>query len=735
MLQEISEYDIVNGVPMTRFDGVSGSKLYLVNTKTEWEAFFDLLMQQKLVACDTETTGFEWFKGAQICGLSFGWRDTHFYIPTRHEESLLGGAPPPQLSMDFLRDDLTKFFSQTDVFTIWHNAKFDYLFYLADGIEIKTPFHDTVLLWKLYDENAPAALKSIASGWRDLMGRWHKGLVDKDANSKEKLISRWRTDEARERRKHFTKLVMARADELQTDPAFQKYNRNELKKWIKEQDLADHPYKDAAKDEIHYGVVPVGMMCEYAGLDTFLTWKLYHYLGKNLPMGPKLRSLYLNELKLTKALISAQREGVKIDREYTETLSKTFGETIDSIQQDLTATLGPINLNSNQQLAKAFLGRGVKLTKKTESSAKCPDCLRQQCDKHYAMNADILKEIAKVDSAAKGILDLRKVIKLKNTYTDSILEKLTDDDILHCSFNQNVSTGRMSADKPNLMNIPGKDDSIRRAFIVPGDEWLYLLCDYSQIEVRLTAHFSQDPLLLDAYAKDQDIHTRTMCEMFALDYDTVQDVLKINEDKSHPKYKEWNALRNTAKVLNFSIIYGSGAKGLSEQIPRPERYRHLSNKEWINVCQNYIDNYLDKYRGVRKFINRAGRKARSDLYVENVFGRVRHLPHARATKITGDYSLAWMEGKAQRQAANYIIQSAAADLFKHAVVRVHELLKPKKSKAVNFVHDEIQIYLHKSELDLLPKIKHCMEDFPQFTVPIIADIEYSETNWADKRGI
>ena len=151
-----------------------------------------------------------------------------------------------------------------------------------------------------------------------------------------------------------------------------------------------------------------------------------------------------------------------------------------------------------------------------------------------------------------------------------------------------------------------------------------------------------------------------------------------------------------------------------------------------NKCSGYIDSYLDKYGGVRKFVREATRHVRQYAQVTNEYGRIRHLPAIHATRITGDRTLRWMEGKAERQATNSLIQGEAADLFKHAVVRIHEFLRPYKSHIVNFVHDEIQLFLHKSEIHILGDIKRIMEDFPHYHVPIVTDIEYSTTTWADK---
>ena len=212
----------------------------------------------------------------------------------------------------------------------------------------------------------------------------------------------------------------------------------------------------------------------------------------------------------------------------------------------------------------------------------------------------------------------------------------------------------------------------------------------------------------------------------------IQDGILAYSNPDHERYNEIKAYRGVAKTINFGIIYGVGAPGLAGQIKRPEQYKDLSDQDWIAICQSYIDAYLYKYRGVKKFITQGNRQVRKHHQITNHFGRIRHLPHAKACRILRDKSYFWLEAKAQRQGVNFVVQGTAADVFKQAVVRVHKLLQGKQSKCVNFVHDEIQIYLHKSEFELLHDIKFAMEDF-DFSVPLLVDFEFSDQSWADKR--
>lgn len=718
-----TNYEIIDGVPFTCINGLQTSKLMLVNTPQEWEIFYRRLSSQKLVSCDTETSGFRWFAGDRIVGMSFGWNLEHYYIPVRHLDSVSGGVQPPQLDMASLREDLINFFSRQDVFTIWHNWGFDAKFYRADGIEILTPRHDTLHLWQFYDENAPGALKTIASGWTDELGRHQEGLVGPVANAAELALSDWRAQEARARRDAFRAVLQLLCKEFSQKIEHQDKSKKELKEWVEQNVLHDHRYRNVSKHDIHYGYVPIPLMTEYAATDTLLTYLLYKYVMSKLPMDSKQIALYKNEIKLSRVLMEAEWAGMAIDRGYLEKLGLDLDEEISVLIDKIKTALGKkqeplFNLNSNDQLASALSDIGVPLDKKTKSGKLCVD-------------AKVLGKL-KSHEVVKDILSLRAAEKIRGTYVTGIIEKLTPENVLHCSFNQNVTTGRMSGRDPNLTNIPNRDDRIRRAFIPPSDEYIYVLADYSQIEVRLTAHYSQDPLLLETYRLGQDVHTRTMCEMFGYSYDDVSSVLS-GGNKDHELYTTWDHLRTVSKRIVFGCVYGVGAPGLSEQIPRPDQYKDLSEKEWIRVCQDYLDSFFKKYFGVKRFINRSARQIRKDGYVVNGFGRVRHLPHAHADKILGPAHY-WRVGRAERQGTNFLIQGEAADLFKTAVVRIYDLLEGKKSYLANFVHDEIQVYMHKSELHLLNEMKRLMEDF-NYDVPIIAEFSYTTTNWAEKRKL
>lgn len=720
-------YEVFNQVPLTCYKGPKGAKLFLVHNMYEFAAFYEELMKQKVVACDTETNGFHYVKGNRIVGMSFGWGLNHFYLPVRHEDSVTGGKQPDQLSMDLIRGKLRAFFAQENVSTIWHNFKFDAHFYRVDGIEIRTPFHDTLNGWRLYDENAPAALKTIASGWKDVFGRWQKGLIGPAANAKEKEIDKWRGEEAKARRREFTKIVEEKAREVENTLEYQGMKRAQIKKHLRTVVLKDHPYADAKKGDVHYGYIPIApLMVEYASTDTFLTLLVYLKVLDFLKENPGIIELYHTETKLTRVLMEVEHVGVPIDKPHLLKLSADFATEIDQLEQEIRAEFGKpfMNVNSNQQLIEELQSVGVTLTEVSEKTGQ------------FKLDKEVLSNLSTAYPIVDKILRNRELKKLKSTYVDGILEKLTEQAYLHCVFNQMVKTGRMSCSDPNLQNIPGgkKADLIRRAFINLSDDYVYIFADYSQIELRLTAHYSQDPIMLDAFARGQDLHLRAMCEMFGYNYEECD---KAKEDKNHPLYMEIKVLRTIAKRINFGIIYGVGAKGLATQTGKTE-----------SECQEFIDLYLRTYIGVKRMMNQGKREVRAHHQVSNRFGRVRHLPHIDSANVIPKlYNNASEEdirravwgyrGRAERQAVNFKIQGEAADLFKTAVVRCYDYVTEnttRGSRLVNFVHDEIQFFIHKEELFLLNGIKQRMEDF-DYLVPIVADFEWSKLDWSDKQAL
>jgi DNA polymerase I-like protein with 3'-5' exonuclease and polymerase domains len=315
-----------------------------------------------------------------------------------------------------------------------------------------------------------------------------------------------------------------------------------------------------------------------------------------------------------------------------------------------------------------------------------------------------------------------------------------------------------SSSKINLQNIPRNNKVIRKAFIVPSkiqcenplcnfsdfishvpsvcpkctgniindSSYFMLLIDFSQIEVRLTAHASEDPILLDVYNNTkEDVHLRTCCEMFDYKYKEAEQILL---DSTHLKHYDLKSMRSMAKMINFLIIYGGGASSLATKISTPQRpYTEIE-------CNEFIHKYLDKYQGVRDWVRKTKIEALRNHKVQNEYGRYRRFPGlADADRLVGTKN-EWKIKQAYRQAVNYVIQGEAADLFKTSMIRANKVLQGTKSKLVMPIHDEIIFYYHREDMHLLSEVVRTMQDF-NYKVPIIVDLSYTTTSWADKKEL
>ena len=314
---------------------------------------------------------------------------------------------------------------------------------------------------------------------------------------------------------------------------------------------------------------------------------------------------------------------------------------------------------------------------------------------------DVLEDLAQHNPVPKMVLEYRQLAKLKSNYVDSLPLLADADGRVHTTFNQvGTATGRLSSTNPNLQNIPIKTElgrEIRAAFIAaPGN--VMLSADYSQIELRLMAHFSEDPLLVHAYTHDEDIHTLTASEVFGIAPSAMT--------------KE---IRNRAKAVNFGIVYGISPFGLAAQLGIDQ-----------NEARLYIETYFARYTGVRTFIDRVLEETRATQSVRTLFGRVRPIPDIQSRNAN-------LRGFAERTAVNTPLQGTAADLIKIAMLRIDERMRAAKMKSrmTLQVHDELLFDAPKDEVEeIRTLVKHEMENVISLKVPIIADVGVGN-NWRD----
>jgi DNA polymerase-1 len=397
------------------------------------------------------------------------------------------------------------------------------------------------------------------------------------------------------------------------------------------------------------------------------------------------------DLPLVPVLFGMEQAGVRVNLAALDELSQRFGQEIQRVSEIIYGHAGRrFNINSPKQLGEVlFTHMGL------------PMPLIYGKGKKISTAQDVLEGLAEEHAIAQLVIEFRHLAKLKSNYVDALPLLVDRDSRVHTTFNAAATaTGRLSSVNPNLQNIPTRTAlgrEIRAAFVAaPGHR--LLSADYSQIELRLMAHFSQDPLLVDAYKTGRDIHTLTASEVFGVDPETM--------DKQ---------TRARAKAVNFGIVYGISAFGLAAQLGIPQAEAKL-----------YIERYFERYAGVRAFIDRTIAETRQKGSVRTLFGRMRPIPDIESRNSN-------QRGFAERTAINTPLQGTAADLIKLAMIAIDKRLSDQglKTKMVLQVHDELLFEVPDSEADVIPAlVKREMENVIQLSVPIEADLSIGH-NWRD----
>ena len=401
------------------------------------------------------------------------------------------------------------------------------------------------------------------------------------------------------------------------------------------------------------------------------------------------------ELPLLLVLAEMESTGVSIDLAWFASLKERFKRERERVEKEIYAEAdGEFNINSNNQLRTILFDKLQLPVRKRTSTGPSTD-------------ASVLQELAEAGHRLPELLmEYRELSKLENTYLDTLPSLIhPDDKRLHTSFNQTVaSTGRLSSSDPNLQNIPirrelGRD--IRRGFI-PRKGWLFLAADYSQIELRLLAHLSDDPAFVDAFKSGGDIHRQTASIIFGV-----------------PVAEVTSEMRARAKTINFATIYGQGAHALSRQLK-------ISNAE----AKEFIATYFERFRGVRNYLDSMVEYAREHGFVETIFHRRRYIPELRDRNFN-------IRAFGERTAANSPIQGSAADLIKIAMIRIAAVLKQRalQGRMLLQVHDELVFELPPQEQEeLVALVKHEMEHAAELSVPLVVDVGIGESWLATKLG-
>ena len=442
--------------------------------------------------------------------------------------------------------------------------------------------------------------------------------------------------------------------------------------------------------QVPFSQVNIETASDYAAEDADVTLQLHHALYPQIEADDKLEFVYRHiEMPLLDILYTIERNGVLIDQSMLQSQSHELGQKLLGLEQQAYEIAGqPFNLGSPKQLQEILFGKlGIKPLKKTPNGAPSTD-------------EDVLQELALNYPLPKVLLEYRGLAKLKSTYTDKLPRMINPTTgRVHTSYSQAVAiTGRLASSDPNLQNIPvrtAEGRRIREAFIAPAGAHI-ISADYSQIELRIMAHLSQDEGLLSAFARGEDIHRATAAEIFGISLDEVG-----------------SEQRRYAKVINFGLIYGMSAFGLAQNL-NIER----------SAAQNYIDRYFARYPGVRAYMQNTRQTAREQGYVETFFGRRLWVPEINSPN-------GMRRAGAERAAINAPMQGTAADLIKLAMISVDRWLREQKlnSKIIMQVHDELVLEVPDAELELVQQtLPQLMQGVAKLDVPLLAEMGVG-ANW------
>jgi len=447
------------------------------------------------------------------------------------------------------------------------------------------------------------------------------------------------------------------------------------------------------KNQQNFLSVAVDKATEYASEDADITYQLYDILKDKLKEN-KLEDLFNNiEMPLIPVLADMEYYGVAINEDSLNAYAQDLSESIVEVEKKIYEHAGfEFNIGSPKQLGEILFER-MKITDKAKKTKT----------KQYATGEDVLMKYKNDHPIIECILEYRELKKLLSTYVDALPKLLSSKtNKIHTSYNQAVTaTGRLSSTNPNLQNIPiktSKGRAIRKAFVPSNEEFTFLSADYSQIELRVIAHFSKDKNFIEAFVNNLDVHTATAAKIFNVSHEAVT-----------------SEQRRQAKSANFGIVYGISSFGLSQNL-------NISRSD----AKDLIDGYFAAYPDVKKFMDHSIAVARETGYVETLFGRKRHLKDINSQNGT-------VRGWAERNAINAPIQGTAADLIKMAMIEIYKEFQKQqlRSKMIMQVHDELNFDVHRDEKDIVEKIVvEKMQNVYKLDVPLIVEYGFAD-NWLE----
>ena len=465
---------------------------------------------------------------------------------------------------------------------------------------------------------------------------------------------------------------------------------------IKHFDYKMQPISDligSGRKQKTFDTVPIESATFYAAEDADYTFRLRGVFAPLIDEHGMQKLYYTIELPLIKVLASMEEAGIRVDVKFLAELSGKMDRQLQKLRKKIYGVAGmEFNINSTQQLSHVLFEK-LNLPTRGKTAKKTG----------YSTDVRVLEELARIHEFPGFILDYRQFTKLKNTYVDAIPKLINPaTGRVHTSFNQTITaTGRLSSTDPNLQNIPIRTEEgrqIRKAFVPRNKDHLLLAADYSQIELRVLAHYSDDKGLIDAFREGEDIHRRTAAEVYGVELNEVTP-----------------QMRRVAKTANFAIIYGVSAYGLSQQTDLG-----------VEESKQFIDTYFERYPGIREYIESTKQFARENGYVTTLYNRRRYLPEINDKRTP-------IRQFAERTAINTPIQGTAADIIKVAMLTIHRKMQNMSSQMVLQVHDELVFDAHKEDLEKLKQIvRDGMENAVKLKVPLVADIGVGE-NWLEAK--
>lgn len=619
------------------------------------------LWDQPALTFDFETSGLAWYQHARACGIALGcWhqdgRIQNYYVPFRHQTG------ERQLDINLIGPAI-KALLERPTLKIGHHLKFDYHVAWQEGWRPQGPRYDVMIGAQFYDENRPLALKERAiTDLRIPTAGYWEDEVDKE-------ITR-----------------LARQHRLG---------------------------KEAYKARYGYAQLPVELTGIYACHDTEFTTRLWGFYESHR-ISSYYPRVWQTEQDLIEVLVDLEHVGLPVDTWYMGDLRERVGKARDELGNQIASWTQPytVDLASDEELRRYLTGvLRIPLYRLTKRG------------KQLSVDREALEEFKDTSPVIPLIMEWRDANKIASTYTDSILDRLDANKYLHCNLKQvGTNTGRLACEDPNLQNIPTDDEkrtikltgqkfedggldpwSVKRGFKVPNG-MVRLFADYSQIELRMLAYYTGDPIMHEVYLTGGDIHERTSLEVFGKS--------GLNDD----------AVRRPSKVINFGLSYCLSAKGLARQAKMP-----------VDKAEAFMARFFERYAGIARYRPYfwAMCRQQGNQFV-NRFGRPRRVWNLTHHK---EYD----RSRAERQAIGSLIQGTAAELTKESMVRIKRWFDAEKIPAQLrlTVHDEIQVDAPVEDWKRVAKgMKALMEDYPEFApIPIVVDVSKSDTTWAEKKKI